>query len=61
MKHVSKYTRLTDELERQLMAQAIEEQFRFRPVVALKRAYAKLAGALGSIKATEHRETASAN
>jgi hypothetical protein len=61
MNHVGKYTRLTDELERQLMARAIEEQFRFRPVVALKRAFGKLAGLMGSIKTAERRETASAN
>lgn len=39
---VGKDTRLTDELERQLMAQAIEEQFRFKPLEALKKLFAKL-------------------
>jgi len=35
-------TRLTDELERELMAQAIEEQFRFRPLKALTQLLSKL-------------------
>ncbi|HWL28410.1 MAG TPA: hypothetical protein VNQ97_05835 [Burkholderiaceae bacterium] len=61
MNHVGKYTRLTDSLERELMARAIEEQFRFRPVLALKSALDKLAGLLGSIKAEERRETVSAS
>ncbi|WP_102072248.1 hypothetical protein [Pollutimonas subterranea] len=38
--------RLTDELERQLMMQAIEEQFRFKPLEALKGLFAKLAALL---------------
>ena len=43
--------RLTDELERQLMMQAIEEQFRFKPLAALKGLVAKLAAFLPSAKA----------
>lgn len=35
-------TRLTDELERQLMMQAIEEQFRPKPLQALKRLLSRL-------------------
>ncbi|WP_083228694.1 hypothetical protein [Bordetella sp. H567] len=38
--------RLTDELERQLMRQAIEEQFRPRPLRALGRLISKLGRAL---------------
>jgi hypothetical protein len=34
--------RLTDELERQLMNEAIEEQNRFKPGVALKNLFVKL-------------------
>ena len=36
MINVGKETRLTDELERQLMMQEIEEQIRFKPIVAVK-------------------------
>jgi hypothetical protein len=61
MKHVGKYTRLTDSLERELMARAIEEQLRFRPGLALKHAFDKLSGLLGAIKPSEHRETVSAS
>lgn len=35
-------TRLTDELERKLMAQAIEEQMRFKPGKALKSFFNRL-------------------
>lgn len=42
MIYVGKETRLTDELERQLLAQAIEEQFRFKPIVSLKKLFARL-------------------
>jgi hypothetical protein len=35
-------TRLTDELERELMMQAIQEQFRPHPLRALKKLLAKL-------------------
>jgi hypothetical protein len=61
MNQVGKYTRLTDSLERELMAQAIAEQYRFRPGLALKRVFDKLAGLLGSVKATERRETVTAS
>lgn len=40
------YTRLTDELERRLMLEAIEEQFRPHPLRALARGIHKLAAAL---------------
>lgn len=36
--------RLTDELERELMMQAIEDQFRFKPTVALKGLLTKVSG-----------------
>jgi len=52
MINVNADTRLTDELERKLMAQAIEEQFRFKPVVSLKKLFARLTGAMDSVKAT---------
>ncbi|WP_442596836.1 hypothetical protein ACSBPU_07355 [Parapusillimonas sp. JC17] len=49
MINVGKETRLTDELERQLMMQAIEDQFRFKPLVSLKKLAARLfAGQAGS-------------
>lgn len=44
MKDLQQNIRLTDELERQLMLRAIEEQFRFRPSVALKNLAAKVTG-----------------
>lgn len=42
MPHINPHIRLTDELERQLMLQAIEEQFRPRPFRALARGLGKL-------------------
>ncbi len=42
MIHVGKDIRLTDELERQLMMQAIEDQYRFKPLLALKNLFSKL-------------------
>ena len=50
MINVGKETRLTDELERQLMMQAIEEQFRFKPVEALKKLFAKLFAAADRVQ-----------
>ncbi|MBV6305292.1 hypothetical protein KVP10_10370 [Candidimonas humi] len=47
MKDLQQNFRLTDELERQLMLQAIEEQFRFRPSVALKNLASKVTGLFG--------------
>jgi len=43
--------RLTDELERQLMMQAIEDQYRFKPMLALKDFLSKLFAAAESVKA----------
>lgn len=42
MKHINSDTRLTDSLERQLMARAIEEQMRFKPGAALKSFFSSL-------------------
>ena len=42
MNHINPSIRLTDELERQLMLQAIEEQFRPRPFRAMARGLSKL-------------------
>jgi hypothetical protein len=53
------YIRLTDELERQLMRQAIEDQFRPRPLRALGKMLNKLGQALRS-PATRHSDTADA-
>ncbi|HEY9573381.1 MAG TPA: hypothetical protein VIR76_09695, partial [Pusillimonas sp.] len=50
MINVGKDTRLTDELERQLMMRAIEEQYRFKPFAALKKLFAKLSTATEGIK-----------
>ncbi|HUH58722.1 MAG TPA: hypothetical protein VL001_01450 [Candidimonas sp.] len=54
MINVGKNTRLTDELERQLMQQAIEEQLRFKPAVSFKKLYSKLAALVGSTKTVSH-------
>lgn len=43
MIYLNETTRLTDELERQLMLQAMEEQFRPRPMRALAAGLRKLA------------------
>jgi hypothetical protein len=51
--------RLTDELERQLMRQAIEEQFRPRPLRALGKMIAKVGRSLRA-PAARHGEAASA-
>ncbi len=50
MINVDKNIRLTDELERQLMMQAIEEQFRFKPIVALKNGLARIAATFAGSK-----------
>ena len=50
MIYVGKETRLTDELERQLMMQAIEDQFRFKPLVSLKKLFAKAFASSGNAK-----------
>ncbi len=52
--------RLTDELERQLMMQAIEDQFRFKPLVSLKKVFAKLASARKSAPAASVQSVHSA-
>ncbi|TFL13742.1 hypothetical protein CSC67_10850 [Pusillimonas caeni] len=44
MIHLNSEIRLTDELERQLMQEAIEEQARFKPGKALKNLFVKLNG-----------------
>ncbi len=56
MINVSKETRLTDELERQLMMQAIEEQFRFRPIIAVKNLSAKVASLFSGNKSISAEE-----
>lgn len=61
MIYVGKDTRLTDELERQLMMQAIEEQFRFKPVASLKKFFAKTFASLGSSKTPSHSAVESAS
>jgi hypothetical protein len=60
MINVGKDTRLTDELERQLMKRAIEEQYRFRPIVALKKLFTKLSAATEGAKSHSHGTTATA-
>lgn len=44
MIHLNSDIRLTDELERQLMNEAIEAQNRFKPGLALKNLFVKLGG-----------------
>jgi len=51
--NVNHTVRLTDELERQLMLQAIEEQFRPRPMRALASGLRKLGKGLKSLVARE--------
>jgi hypothetical protein len=46
--------RLTDELERQLMMQAIEDQFRFKPSVALKGLLHKVSGLFHASRTVAH-------
>ncbi|SHI28031.1 hypothetical protein [Pollutimonas bauzanensis] len=61
MINVGKDTRLTDELERQLMMQAIEDQFRFKPLVSLKHLFARLAALFSHDKARAHSTVHSAS
>ncbi len=61
MINVGKNTRLTDELERHLMQQAIEEQLRFKPVESLKKLYTKLLAMLGSARTVSHSTANSAS
>lgn len=53
MINVNPTVRLTDELERQLMLQAIEEQFRPRPMRALASGLRKLGRGIKSLVARE--------
>jgi hypothetical protein len=55
------YIRLTDELERQLMRQAIEEQFRPRPLRALRNLLGRMIQALRSPANTDGEVTNAAN
>jgi len=57
MIHLSSDIRLTDELERQLMQEAIEEQNRFKPGVALKNLFTKLGGSKAAPAKTVVRKT----
>ena len=57
MINIGKDTRLTDELERQLMMQAIEDQFRFKPVESLKKLFAKFTSATDSLRAPASQNT----
>lgn len=52
MIHLNSDIRLTDELERQLMQEAIEEQARFKPAKALKNLFVKLHGSSKQAPAT---------
>lgn len=53
--------RLTDSLERELMAQAIEDQFRFRPLASLKNLWTRLAASFAGHKGAAPRMAQSAN
>ncbi|MFA5521266.1 MAG: hypothetical protein WCY98_06255 [Castellaniella sp.] len=50
--NANNYTRLTDSLERQLMAQAIQEQMQPKPGKALKALFARLASKFSSSDST---------
>ncbi len=59
MKDQVNQVRLTDELERELMMKAIEDQFRFKPGVALKGLFVKGYGLLRSAFHAFHASHAS--
>ncbi|NYT59706.1 hypothetical protein H0A65_12325 [Alcaligenaceae bacterium] len=61
MINVAKDVRLTDELERQLMMQAIEDQYRFKPVEAIKKLFAKLFAAADRAQAPAGKMVESTN
>jgi hypothetical protein len=61
MINVGKETRLTDELERQLMMQAIEDQFRFKPMVSINKLVAKLFARQSSAGTPVHASVESAS
>ena len=42
MKYITEHTRLTDSLERELIASAIQEQMEFRPGKAMKAFFSEL-------------------
>ena len=52
MNHLHSDIRLTDELERQLMQAAIEDQMRIKPGKALKKLFVKLGGGKASKAST---------
>ena len=61
MININSDTRLTDSLERQLMARAIEEQMRFKPGKALKAFFTELFAKLNRedrVTSTETAQTA---
>lgn len=51
MIHLQSDIRLTDELERQLMQQAMDEQARFKPGTSLKNLFVKLTHPRKAVKA----------
>ena len=51
MIHLNSDIRLTDELERQLMQQAMEEQARFKPGTSLKNLFVKLSRKSAKVEA----------
>lgn len=62
MININSDTRLTDSLERQLMARAIEEQMRFKPGKALKAFFTELfakSNREDRVASTETAQTAS--
>lgn len=56
MINLSSDIRLTDELERQLMQEAIEEQHRFKPGIALKNLFVKLGTSKASSVGSSNRK-----
>ena len=57
MKNLPTDIRLTDELERTLMAEAMNEQLRFKPGVALLNVWDKLSALFDAGKMTKHPDT----
>ena len=51
MINIAPDARLTDDLERRLMLQAIEEQYRIHPAQAIKKLFAKLFAAADRVQA----------
>lgn len=59
MKHFTSDTRLTDSLERELIARAVQEQMQFRPGKALKAFFSEMFAKSSSGNTADNVQTAS--